>query len=98
MGQADEAMAAHEWERAIALLKAAVRKADSAKNSDRASVSQSSAGGVRKADPTNKTIDNVNLAGTTWPSALYMNKQYYEADVIAEHLARRYPQGGSRAR
>ncbi len=23
-----------------------------------------------------------------------MNKQYYEADVIAEHLARRYPQGG----
>ncbi len=69
MGQADEAMASHEWERAIALLKAAVRKADSAKNFDRASVSQSSsAAGVRKADPTNKTIDNVNLAGTTWPS------------------------------
>ena len=23
-----------------------------------------------------------------------MNKQYYEANVLAEHLARRYPQGG----
>ena len=27
-----------------------------------------------------------------------MNKQYYEADVIAEHLARRYPQGGLSAK
>ena len=27
-----------------------------------------------------------------------MNKQYYEADVLAEHLARRYPQGGLSAK
>jgi cellulose synthase operon protein C len=94
MGQADEAMASHEWERAIALLKAAVRKADSAKNADRGgSESHSSPGAARKADPV-KNIDNVNLARYYLAFSFYMNKQFYEADVIAEHLARRYPQGG----
>jgi len=94
MGQADEAMASHEWERAIALLKAAVRKADSAKNVDRGgSATPSSPGAVRKADPV-KNIDNVNLARYNLAFSFYMNKQFYEADVIAEHLARRYPQGG----
>ena len=29
---------------------------------------------------------------------LYMNKQFYEADVICEHLARRYPQGSLSAK
>jgi cellulose synthase operon protein C len=92
MGQADEAMASHEWERAIALLKAAVRKADTAKNTDRPEP-QSSSGLKGKADST-KAIDKANLARYNLAFSFYMNKQYYESDVMAEHLARRYPQGG----
>jgi hypothetical protein len=71
MGQADEAMASHEWERAIALLRAAVKKADPIKNPEKA-----------------------NMARYNLAFSHYMNKQYYEADVLAEHLARRYPQFG----
>ncbi len=71
VGQADEAISAHEWDRAIALLTAAVKKADPTKN-----------------------IDKANLARYNLAFCYYMNKQYYEADVMAEHLARRYPQGG----
>jgi len=74
MGKADEAIGAHEWERAIAFLKAAVRKADPVRNTEKA-----------------------NLARYHLAFCYYMNKQYYEADVLAEHLARRYPQGGSSA-
>jgi len=94
MGQADEAINSHEWDRAIALLKAAVRKADTAKNTDRPSSDlQSGPGGARKAD-SNKSIDKANFSRYHLAFAYYMNKQYYEADVMAEHLARRYPQGG----
>ena len=71
MGKADEAIGSHEWERAIALLTAAIRKADPAKNPDKA-----------------------NLARYNLAFCYYMNKEYYEAAVLAEHYARRYPQGG----
>ncbi len=71
MGKADEAISAHEWPRAIALLTAAIRKADPAKNPDKA-----------------------NLARYNLAFCYYMNKEYYEAAVLAEHYARRYPQGG----
>ena len=55
--------ASHEWERAISLLTAAIRKADPAKN-----------------------LDKANLARYNLAFCYYMNKQYYEADVLAEHL------------
>jgi cellulose synthase operon protein C len=71
MGQADDAMGTHEWDRAVALLTAAIKKADPAKNPDKA-----------------------NLARYNLAFCCYMNKQYYEAAVLAEHLARRYPSGG----
>jgi tetratricopeptide (TPR) repeat protein len=71
MERADDAIAAHEWDRAITLLKAAARKADI----------------VRE-------IDKVNMARYNLAFCYYMTKQFYEADVLAEHLARRYPQGG----
>lgn len=75
MGRADEAIASHEWDRAISLLKAAVRKPDP----------------IREAD-------NLNLARYNLAFCYYMNKQFYEADILAEHLARRYPQGGLSAK
>ena len=71
VGQADEAIASHEWDRAIVLLKAAVRKADPRRD-----------------------IDKANRARYNLAFCYYMNKQFYEANVLAEHLARRYPQGG----
>jgi tetratricopeptide (TPR) repeat protein len=71
VGQADEAIAAHDWERAIALLKAAIRKADP-----------------------RREIDKANQARYNLSFCYYMNRQYYESNVLAEHLARRYPQGG----
>jgi tetratricopeptide (TPR) repeat protein len=70
VSQADQAIASHEWDRAIALLKQGVRRADPAKDPDKA-----------------------NLARYTLAFCYYMNKQYYEANVLCEHLARRYPQG-----
>jgi tetratricopeptide (TPR) repeat protein len=69
-GQADQAIAAREWDRAILLLKQAVRRADPVKDAERA-----------------------NTPRYTMAFCLYMNKQYYEAAVISEHLALRYPQG-----
>ena len=71
MERADDAIASHEWDRAIVLLKAAARKADP----------------VREAD-------KVNMARYNLAFCYFMNKQYYEAYVMAEHLARRYPRGG----
>ena len=71
VGQADDAIASHEWERAITLLTAAIRKADPAKN-----------------------LDKANMARYNLAFCYYMNKQFYEAAVLAEHYARRYPQGG----
>ena len=52
---------------------------------------------IRKADPA-KNPDKANLARYNLAFCYYMNKQYYEADVLAEHLARRYPQGGLSAK
>jgi tetratricopeptide (TPR) repeat protein len=71
VSQADESIAARDWERAIALLKAAGRKADP-----------------------RREIDRANRARYNLAFCYYMNKQFYEANVLAEHLARRYPQGG----
>ena len=70
MTQADESIAARDWERAILLLQAAERKAD-----------------------LRREIDKVNQARYNLSFCYYMNKQYYESNVLAEHLARRYPQG-----
>lgn len=66
--QADQAIASHEWDKAIAALRLAIRKADPARD-----------------------IDKANLARYTLAFCYYMNKQFYEADVLTEHLARRYP-------
>ena len=41
-----------------------------------------------------REIEKLNLARYNLAFCYYMNKQFYEADVLAEHLARRYPQGG----
>jgi tetratricopeptide (TPR) repeat protein len=71
MERADDAIASHEWDRAIVLLQAAARKVDN----------------VRE-------IDKVNMARYNLAFCYFMNKQYYEAYVMAEHLARRYPRGG----
>jgi cellulose synthase operon protein C len=71
MEKADEAMHSHEWDRAIALLKAAQRKADIVRESEK-----------------------VNMARYNLAFCYFMNKQYYEAFVLADHLARRYPQAG----
>jgi len=68
MTQAEEAIAAHEWERAAALLKAAIAKGD-----------------IRR------DIDKINLARYNLAFTYYMDKRFYEADVLAEHLARRHP-------
>lgn len=75
MEKADEAMASHEWEKAITLLKAAIRKVDAARE-----------------------IEKLNMARYNLSFCYFMNKQFYEADVLAEHLARRYPQGGLSAK
>ena len=75
VNQADQAIAAHEWDRAIALLKAAVRKADPRRDPDKA-----------------------NRARYNLAFCYYMNKQYLRGDVLAEHLARRYPQAGLSAK
>ena len=71
VGQADEAIASRDWERAIVLLKAADRKVDP-----------------------RREIDKANRARYNLAFCYYMNKQYYESNVLAEHIARRYPQGG----
>ncbi|MEJ7640527.1 MAG: hypothetical protein WKF75_21795, partial [Singulisphaera sp.] len=75
ISQSDQAMAAHEWDRAIALLRVAVRRADPSRDPDKA-----------------------NLARYNMAFCCYMDKRYYEAAVLAEHLARRYPRGGLSAK
>ncbi len=52
---------------------------------------------ISKADP-RRDIDRANYARYELAFCYYMNKQFYEADVLAEHLARRYPQGGLSAK
>jgi tetratricopeptide (TPR) repeat protein len=75
VAQSDQAIAARDWDRAILLLKQAVRRADPARDPDKA-----------------------NHARYNMAFCLYMNKQFYEADVVCEHLARRYPQGSLSAK
>lgn len=67
-GQADQAIASQEWDRAIEALTLAVRKADPRKDPDKA-----------------------NTARYKLGFCYYMNKQFYKANVLSEHLARRYP-------
>lgn len=72
MSQGEEALNAQEWERAIALLNAASRKAEAA-----------------------NSVDKLNASRYNLAYAYLMNKQYYEANVIADHLARRHPKAGN---
>jgi tetratricopeptide (TPR) repeat protein len=71
VNKAEDAIGSQEWDRAILLLQAA----------------------IRKADPT-RDIDKTNRARYELAFCYFTTKRYYEADVLAEHLARRYPQGG----
>jgi tetratricopeptide (TPR) repeat protein len=45
---------------------------------------------IAKADPT-RSADKANFARYNLAFCYFMTQRYYEADVIAEHLARRYP-------
>jgi TolA-binding protein len=69
--QAEAAISTHEWDRALELLRHAVKKANPRKD-----------------------VEKVNRARYLMAYAAYMAGKYYEADVLAEHLARRYPGGG----
>lgn len=75
LAQGEQALAAQEWDRAAALLRQAIRKAEAARN-----------------------VEQVNTARYDLAFCDYMNKRYYEAYVLANHLARRYPKGGLSAR
>jgi len=75
VGKAEDAIGSHEWDRAIGLLQAA----------------------IRKADPT-RDVDKANHARYELAFCYYTTQRFYEADVLAEHLARRYPQGGLSAK
>lgn len=69
--EAESAVSTHEWDRAVELLKHAVRKADP-----------------------RKEIDKANRARYLMAFAYFMAERYYEADILAEHLVRHYPQAG----
>jgi TolA-binding protein len=75
LSQGEQAIASHDWDRAIPLLRQAVRRAEAAKD-----------------------IDKTNYGRYHLAFCHYMNKQYYEALVLAEFLARRYPQGSLSAK
>lgn len=66
--QGEAAASTHEWDRAIALFKQALRKADP-----------------------NKDVDKANRARHMMAYCYYESQRYYEADVLAEHIARNYP-------
>jgi tetratricopeptide (TPR) repeat protein len=71
MTQAEEAISTTEWDRAIALVQAALAKVDPRKEPEKA-----------------------NRARYYLAFCYYSTKQFYEANVLAEHLARRYPENG----
>jgi TolA-binding protein len=75
MAQAEQAMASHEWDRALTLLRQAVKRADPAKDPDKA-----------------------NRARYFMAYCFFEGQKFYEANVIVEHLAHRYPQGGLSAK
>jgi hypothetical protein len=68
MAEGDDAAAAQDWLRAVALYRQAVRRADPARD-----------------------VEKANKARFQWAQAALGAKHYYEADVLAEHIARRYP-------
>jgi hypothetical protein len=68
MAQGQSAVDTHEWDRAIAMFRQAVRKADP-----------------------NKDIEKTNRARYLMAFAHYQAQHFYEADVLAEHIARNYP-------
>ena len=67
----EQAIASQEWDRGIALMKQAIKRAEQLKDTDK-----------------------VNYARYNLAFCYYMTKQYYEALVICDHMARRYPRGG----
>ena len=71
MSQGESAIASREWDRAAALLRQAVRKAETARDADK-----------------------LNLARHSLAFCFYMNKKYYEAFVLGDQIARRYPKAG----
>jgi outer membrane protein assembly factor BamD (BamD/ComL family) len=75
MTQADNAISAHDWSLAEALLKQAIRRAERTRE-----------------------IDKVNRARYFLAYVYYASGHYYEAVALADHLARRYPQGGLSAK
>lgn len=68
VGQADGAISTGEYDKAIAILRVALKK------------------GTRT-----EPIDKLNKARYTLAFCNYMTKRYYEAAVVTEHIARRYP-------
>ncbi len=68
VAQADGAISTQEYDKAIALLRSALKKGT----------------GVQ-------TVDKLNKARYTLAFCCYMTKRYYEAAVLTEHIARRYP-------
>ncbi len=70
MASAEQAIQLVEYDKAIALLKVALRKAEPARDPARA-----------------------NRARYTLAFCCYMTKRYYEAAVLGEFIARRYPAG-----
>ncbi len=68
VGQADGAISTSEYDKAIAILRVALKKGT----------------GV-------EPLDKLNKARYTLAFCCYMTKRYYEAAVLAEHIARRYP-------
>lgn len=68
MAEADEAISALDWPRAIALLRSSIRKADPSRDPEKA-----------------------NRARYLLAYAEYKSGGFYEAAILAEHIARRYP-------
>jgi tetratricopeptide (TPR) repeat protein len=75
IARGEEAVAAEEWARAAALFRQAVRRAESARD-----------------------VEKANTARYNLTFVYFRDKRYYEAAVLADHLARRYPQWGLSAR
>lgn len=71
----EQAIAGHEFERAIPMFRQAIRRAEAVKD-----------------------VDKVNYARYNLAFCYYMEKRFYEAVAIADHLTHRYPQGGLSAK
>lgn len=71
MGDADEAIASQDWDRARAVLKVGVKRGDSAHD-----------------------LDKQNRARYLLSYVDYKTGRFYEAAIMAEHLAKKYRSGG----